>query len=53
MSDTLAFVLEYGYLILYGCVLAEQIGLPIPGSWRGRLGAQRSLGQGSGFGGEW
>src|SRR4029453_7078299 len=30
MSDTLAFLLEYGYLILYGCVLAEQIGLPIP-----------------------
>lgn len=30
MSDTLAFLLAYGYLILYGCVLAEQIGLPIP-----------------------
>ena len=31
MSDTLAVPPpEYGYLILYGCVLAEQIGLPIP-----------------------
>jgi membrane protein DedA with SNARE-associated domain len=30
MSDTLAFLLQYGYVILYGCVLAEQIGLPIP-----------------------
>ena len=30
MSDTLAFLLQYGYVILYACVLAEQIGLPIP-----------------------
>jgi len=30
MSETLAFLLQYGYLILYACVLAEQIGLPIP-----------------------
>lgn len=30
MSDTLAFLIQYGYVILYGCVLAEQIGLPIP-----------------------
>ena len=30
MSDTLAFLLQYGYVILYGCVLAEQIGLPVP-----------------------
>jgi membrane protein DedA with SNARE-associated domain len=30
VSDTLAFLLQYGYVILYACVLAEQIGLPIP-----------------------
>ena len=30
MSDTLAFLLQYGYVILYACVLAEQIGLPVP-----------------------
>lgn len=30
MSDTLAFLIQYGYVILYGCVLAEQIGLPVP-----------------------
>ena len=30
MSDTLAFVLRYGYVVLYACVMAEQIGLPIP-----------------------
>jgi membrane protein DedA with SNARE-associated domain len=30
LSDTLAFVVRYGYVILYACVLAEQIGLPIP-----------------------
>ena len=30
MSDTLLFLLEYGYVILYAFVLAEQIGLPIP-----------------------
>jgi membrane protein DedA with SNARE-associated domain len=30
VSDTLAFLIQYGYVILYGCVLAEQIGLPIP-----------------------
>src|SRR3989442_7803829 len=30
MSDTLAFLLQYGYVMLYAFVLAEQIGLPIP-----------------------
>lgn len=30
MSDTVAFLLQYGYVILYACVLAEQIGLPVP-----------------------
>ena len=30
MSDTLAFLLQYGYVILYACVLAEQVGLPVP-----------------------
>jgi membrane protein DedA with SNARE-associated domain len=30
LSDTLAFQIQYGYVILYGCVLAEQIGLPVP-----------------------
>jgi len=30
MSDTLAFVLRYGYVVLYLCVMAEQIGLPVP-----------------------
>ncbi len=30
MSDTLAFVLQYGYVVLYLCVMAEQIGLPVP-----------------------
>lgn len=30
MSDTFAFVLKYGYVVLYVCVTAEQIGLPIP-----------------------
>ena len=30
MSDTLAFLLQYGYVILYACVLADQIGLPVP-----------------------
>jgi membrane protein DedA with SNARE-associated domain len=30
LSDTLAFLLQYGYVILYACVLAEQIGLPVP-----------------------
>jgi membrane protein DedA with SNARE-associated domain len=30
MSDTLAFLLQYGYVMLYAFVLAEQIGFPIP-----------------------
>jgi membrane protein DedA with SNARE-associated domain len=30
MSETLAFVLRYGYVVLYVCVMAEQVGLPIP-----------------------
>jgi len=30
MSDTLAFLVQYGYVMLYAFVLAEQIGLPIP-----------------------
>jgi membrane protein DedA with SNARE-associated domain len=30
MGDTLAVLVQYGYVLLYACVLAEQIGLPIP-----------------------
>src|SRR5579862_4744552 len=30
MSDTLQFVLQYGYALLFGWVLIEQGGLPIP-----------------------
>lgn len=30
MSDTLAFLVQHGYVMLYAFVLAEQIGLPIP-----------------------
>lgn len=30
MSDTLAVLVQYGYVMLYAFVLAEQIGLPIP-----------------------
>jgi membrane protein DedA with SNARE-associated domain len=30
MSDTLAFLVKYGYVMLYAFVLFEQIGLPIP-----------------------
>ncbi len=30
MHDTLQFLTEYGYLVLFGFVFAEQVGLPIP-----------------------
>ena len=30
MSDTIEVLLQYGYLVLFAFVLAEQIGLPIP-----------------------
>lgn len=30
MQETFAFLLEYGYLLLFATVLAEQLGLPIP-----------------------
>jgi membrane protein DedA with SNARE-associated domain len=30
MNDTLRFLVEHGYLVLFGWVLAEQIGVPIP-----------------------
>jgi len=30
MSDTVQVLLQYGYVVLFGFVLAEQIGLPIP-----------------------
>lgn len=30
MRETLLFLAEYGYIVLFGVVLAEQIGLPIP-----------------------
>src|SRR5216117_31852 len=30
MSDTLQSLVQYGYLLLFAFVLAEQIGLPVP-----------------------
>jgi membrane protein DedA with SNARE-associated domain len=30
MSDTVQVLLQYGYVVLFAVVLAEQIGLPIP-----------------------
>ena len=30
MSETLEILSQYGYLVLFALVLAEQIGLPIP-----------------------
>src|SRR5947209_3388918 len=30
MHDLLPFLLKHGYLVLFGCVLAEQAGVPIP-----------------------
>ena len=30
MSDTVQVLLQYGYLVLFAFVLAEQVGLPIP-----------------------
>lgn len=30
MAETIQFLLRYGYIVLFGTVLAEQIGLPIP-----------------------
>jgi membrane protein DedA with SNARE-associated domain len=30
VQETLQFVAEYGYLVLFGLVFAEQVGLPIP-----------------------
>jgi membrane protein DedA with SNARE-associated domain/rhodanese-related sulfurtransferase len=30
MSDLLHFLLEYGYLVVFGAAFAEQIGLPLP-----------------------
>ena len=30
MDDTIQFLLQYGYVVLFAFVLAEQIGLPIP-----------------------
>ena len=30
MGETIQFLLRYGYIVLFGAVLAEQIGLPIP-----------------------
>src|SRR5215831_16050611 len=30
MSDSLEFVLAYGYAVLFAFVLAEQVGLPVP-----------------------
>ena len=30
MNRTLSFVLHHPYLVLFGAVLAEQIGLPLP-----------------------
>src|SRR5690348_14414477 len=30
MNDTLQFLVEHGYIVLFGAVLAQQIGLPLP-----------------------
>src|SRR6476659_10215051 len=30
MMNVLPFLMEHGYAVLFGCVLAEQAGLPIP-----------------------
>jgi membrane protein DedA with SNARE-associated domain len=30
MSDTFGVLVQYGYLLLYACVLADQMGLPVP-----------------------
>jgi len=30
MSDTLQSLVQYGYLLLFAFVLAEQVGLPVP-----------------------
>lgn len=30
MSGIIEFLFRYGYLLLFGCVLAEQLGLPLP-----------------------
>ena len=30
MTDTLQFLVQHGYLVLFGCVLAQQLGFPLP-----------------------
>ena len=30
MDDTIQVLLQYGYVVLFAFVLAEQVGLPIP-----------------------
>jgi len=30
MNDTLQFLVNHGYVVLFGCVLAQQLGIPLP-----------------------
>ena len=37
MNDLLPLILQYGYLILFAFVTAEQVGLPVPDEMKGRI----------------